>query len=141
MMKRKSIKRKASVMLTNCMNHSNYSIENFEAVGTFNGYFIIDEAVEALREIMLKRELNETTQQFVNYSQNTLKIVLGLAIVYQNDILFNEIYLKLGDCIAPFSCDFRQALGDFNPDVRSLLELTLKACLVTNDFQDADNVI
>ena len=43
-------------MLTNCMNQSGYSDTNFEAVGTLNDYFIIDEATQALREVNLKNQ-------------------------------------------------------------------------------------
>ena len=72
------------------MNQNGYSDTNFEGVGTLNDYFTIDEAVQAHREVTMKSQNDETTRKFVNYSQNTLKIVLGLALVFKNDILFDE---------------------------------------------------
>lgn len=43
--------------------------------------------------------------------------------------------------IAPFSPNFRQCKGDYDPQARKLLELTLKACLVAADGYQAQQVL
>ena len=48
--------------------------------------------------------LNET-------SENALKIMLGLSLCYKNEQKFNSIVSQLGDRIAPFSADYKQAIG------------------------------
>ena len=68
------------------------------------------------------------------YGQNTLKILLGVALVHRDRVIFQLAVEQLGEQIQPFSSDFNQAAeADFNGKVRDLLELTLKACLIAAD--------
>lgn len=82
-----------------------------------------------------------TQRSLVNHSHNMLKIMLGLSLVHRQEFLFDQIVAQLGSSIEPFSPSFRQCKGDFNPQARLLLELALKACLVTADVYHTHTIL
>ena len=68
------------------------------------------------------------------HRQNGLKILLGLALVHRDQPLFQQAASQLGNYIKPFSKDFEQAaITGFSASTRDLLELSLKACLISPD--------
>ena len=60
--------------------------------------------------------------------------MLGIALFRQDKVLFDRIVKILGEQIKPFSNDFDQGRGNFNKRVQALLNLTLKASIVTNEL-------
>ena len=84
----------------------------------------------------------ESGRNLLKYSQNTLRILLGLALVHDNQHLFDSIVQQLGqEALNPFSSDFKQCQGDFDENSRKLLELVLKACLVAGSYQHTEQVL
>ena len=78
----------------------------------------------------------------LSYNHNTLKILLGIALVFSNKQLFVEIADQLGNNIKPFSADFNQQhVKTLNRQTKELLEMLLKATLVVADGREAERVL
>ena len=74
-------------------------------------------------------------------NKNTMKIMLGLSLVHMDVNLFHQMVKQLGETnIQPFSSNFRQCKDDYDPQARKLLELVLKACLISGSDRNADQV-
>ena len=69
----------------------------------------IDEINGAIEAIRGDSALNADGQGLVFHSENTLKIMLGLALCFQDEQKFLNIASHLGSSIEPFSDDFLQA--------------------------------
>ena len=67
--------------------------------------------------------------------------MLGLALVHTSKTQFEQIADTLGrENILPFSADYQQCKHN-DPKAKTLLELTLKACLIAMEIEKADLVI
>jgi hypothetical protein len=75
------------------------------------------------------------------HNNNTLRILLGLSLVNQQESLFAQIVVKLGLAIHPFSKDFKQARKGYSQATRSLFELTLKATIACSDIDQTKTVL
>ena len=73
--------------------------------------------------------------------ENTLKFVLGLALVNRHDDLFDEVVTALGSKIYPFKNDFMQARRNYSKAVRCLCELVLKAMIVSCEGEQVKLVL
>jgi len=82
-----------------------------------------------------KIDLGEDQTNLENLTENSLKILLGLALVNQLQDLFVEVTEILGGRLHPFSGEFAQARRHYNRSVRCLFELTLKAMIVCCEFE------
>lgn len=77
-----------------------FSQTNFTCKGAFNGYFLIDEANQAIKTVedsVNVFDYDLTQRNLVNYSQNTLKIMLGLSLVHRQEFLFEQVVTQLGE--------------------------------------------
>lgn len=141
------LKKRNSSMLTTTLatRKHGFSETNFTCKGAFNGYFLIDEAIQAIKSVedsVSVFDYDLTQRSLVHHSQNMLKIMLGLSLVHRQEFLFDQIVSQLGETgIVPFSPSFRQCKGDYDPQARRLLELALKACLVASDVYQAHKIL
>ena len=104
--------------------------------------FSIREANSALQEFSKKTPLEWISQTSeTSHNNNTFKILLGLYLVFKDEDSFSEVILHLGDNVRPFLSSFEQAKGRYNLAVRKLLELALKACIVTNEVDCTREVL
>ena len=142
------LKRKSTSMLTGSRKEGFGGSEaDFVSKGASNGYFVAKDAMSAIEVFQQSfnsnsGDMTESGRNLLKYSQNTLKILLGLALVHDNQYLFDSITQQLGaEALDPFSSDFKQCKGDFDDRARKLLELALKACLVAGSYQHAEQVL
>ena len=100
----------------------------------------ISEINAAIQAIRGANQLHEDGQGLVFHSENTLKIMLGLALCFQDEDKFKSIASHLGNQIEPFSANFLQA-RTYQKKTQALLIMTLKATLLANAIKGADTVI
>lgn len=72
---------------------------------------------------------DQTVVEIGEAGENTLKILLGLALINRYEDLFYEVVTTLGPKIYPFKNDFMQARRNYSKAVRCLCELVLKAMI------------
>ena len=69
-------------------NHG-FSETQFVCWGASNGHFEIEDAEDALRGLVYQDNLDETQRNLLSYSKNTLKILLGIALIFSRKDLFD----------------------------------------------------
>ena len=136
-------KRKQSAMLTDFKYQGKMDDFNFANYYCTGGAFTLDEAEAAMR-IASQGVAARNRWGAVNltgFPVNTLRILLGLALVNELEDLFDATANSLGSNIESFSGEFKQARRGYNKMTRALFELTLKAAIACCDVNHAKTVL
>ena len=148
----KSGKKRDKTKYTRIASLANFSLHNeidFKSPSAVDGQFTVDEARAAIPTSVKQDEFangsnTSETNLFSTLSENSLKIMLGLALSHQDKDLYKEVSQCLSDrnqnALYPLFESPNRSASD-NKIVLSVLDLSLKAAIVCNNVQEVETVL